>query len=129
MKTVFLDYETFYSQEYSLRKMTPVEYVLDPRFETIGCAVKEGVRGDPYWVDGVDLPYFFAELNPKVTSLVSHNATFDQAITSWRYGFTPRLMIDTLGIARATLGHRLKSLSLSSVANALDIGNKGGSAS
>jgi hypothetical protein len=42
MRTVFLDYETFYDKEFSLRKMTPVEYVLDHRFETVLCAVREG---------------------------------------------------------------------------------------
>ena len=36
MKTVFIDYETYYDKEYSLRKMTPVQYVLDHRFECIG---------------------------------------------------------------------------------------------
>ncbi len=54
MKTIFIDYETYYDKEYSLRKMTPVEYVLDHRFECIGCAVncsaenpKIGKDGDP----------------------------------------------------------------------------------
>ena len=45
MKTIFLDFETYYDREYSLKKMTPVEYVLDHRFEAIGCAVKEGIDG------------------------------------------------------------------------------------
>jgi DNA polymerase len=126
MKTIFIDYETYYDKEYSLRKMTPVEYVLDHRFECIGCAVKEGLDGEPYWVDGVDLPLFFADLDPKDTMLVSHNALFDACITAWRYNFHPRLTADTLGIARATIGHECKSLSLANVALKLGIGVKGG---
>ena len=63
MRTLFLDYETFYSNEYSLRRMTPVEYVLDPRFECIGCAVKwEGEAAR--WIDGAALPEFFAGIDP-----------------------------------------------------------------
>lgn len=126
MQVIFIDYETFYSNEYSLRKMTPVEYVLDPRFECIGAAIKEGHNGEAYWVDGDDLPHFFADLDPDKTAMVSHNALFDACITSWRYNFRPAFTIDTLGIARATLGYKLKSLSLASVANELGIGVKGG---
>lgn len=126
MKTVFIDYETYYDKEYSLRKMTPVQYVLDHRFECIGCAVKEGLDGESYWVDGVDLPLFFADLNPRDTMLVSHNALFDACITAWRFNFHPRLTADTLSIARATIGHETKSLSLANVALKLDIGVKGG---
>lgn len=125
MKTIVLDFETYYSQDYSLRKMTPVEYVNDPRFECIGCAVVE--EGEPgYWVDGEDLPLFFADQDPNDTALVAHNALFDMTIVAWRYQFKPKLMVDTLGIARAMLGHRLKSLALASVANHLGIGAKGG---
>ena len=125
MRTLFLDYETFYSNEYSLRRMTPVEYVLDPRFECIGCAVKwEGEAAR--WIDGADLPEFFAGIDPADTSVVTHNALFDMCITAWVYNFVPRLMVDTLGIARATLGHALKSLSLASVAQHLGVGVKGG---
>lgn len=126
MKVIGIDYESFYSQTYSLRRMTPVEYVLDPQFECIGAAVQEGVDGEAYWVDGVDLPHFFADLDPKNTALVSHNALFDACITSWRYKFRPAFTIDTLGIARATLGHKLKSLSLDKVAQELGLGVKGG---
>ena len=126
MKTVFIDYETYYDKEYSLRKMTPVQYVLDHRFECIGCAVKEGLDGESYWVDGVDLPLFFADLDPRDTMLVSHNALFDACITAWRFNFHPRLTADTLSIARATIGHETKSLSLANVALKLDIGVKGG---
>ena len=126
MRTIFLDFETYYSSEYSLRRMTPVEYVLDPRFECIGCAVKEELDGEAYWVDGEDLPLFFADLDPADTILVTHNALFDMCIVEWRFDFSPRRMVDTLGVARATLGHKLKSLSLANVAMALGLGVKGG---
>jgi len=125
MKTIFLDFETFYSDEYSLRKMTPVEYVLDPRFEANGCAVIEG-DGQPYWLDGPYLPAFFASLDPKVTMLVTHNALFDMCVVAWRFGFIPRLMICTMSVARAVLGHKLRHVSLESVSQCLGLGAKGG---
>jgi hypothetical protein len=126
MEVIVIDYETFYSKDYSLRKMTPVEYVLDPRFECIGAAVKRGLDAPSVWIDGPDLQEFFDDLDPNVTCLVSHNALFDMCITAWVYDFVPRLMVDTLGLARATLAHKLKSLSLASVAAELGAGIKGG---
>lgn len=127
MERIFLDFETFYSQDYSLRKMTPVEYVLDPRFETIGCAVKRGVNGKSFWLDGSALQGFFDILkkhNQKIC-LITHNALFDMCIVAWRYGYVPDMMLDTLGIARAMIGGELKSLSLDKVAQHLGLGIKG----
>jgi hypothetical protein len=122
---VFIDFETFYSKDYSLRKMTPVQYVLDPRFESIGCSFKEGRDGKSYWVDGPDLPAAFAKFDPAVTCMGSHNWLFDGCIVAWRYGFNPALMFDTLGMARSCLRYKLRSVSLKSVMKYLDIGVKG----
>lgn len=124
MQYLFLDFETYYDKDYSLRKMTPVEYILDPRFECIGCAFKWGLQGTSFWVDGPDLQGFFDNL-PQDICLISHNALFDMCIVVWRYGYVPRVFSDTLGISRACLAHRLKSLSLENVAAHLGIGVKG----
>jgi hypothetical protein len=125
MKIIFLDFETFYSKDFTLRKLTPVEYILDPRFEVIGCAVKEGLNGKSHWVDGSNLQSYFDSLDPNDVMLVSHNALFDMCIVAWIYGFVPRVMSCTLSIARAVLGHLLKSLSLASVMAYLGLGKKG----
>jgi len=122
MKTITVDYETFYDNEYSLRKMTPVEYILDPRFEVIGVAVKD----DDFarWMEPDQWREYLATLPPKVT-MVSHNALFDACITAWHFNYVPTLMVDTLGMARAWVGHKLKSLSLANVALHFGIGVKG----
>ena len=106
--------------------MTPVEYILDPRYETIGCAFKWGVKGKSFWVDGPDCQRFFNSVNPETTMSVAHNAPFDACIASFHYGFIPKLIVDTLGVARALLGHLLKSMSLDKVAHHLGIGGKTG---
>lgn len=124
MKIVGLDFETYYDKEYSLRKMTPVEYVLDPRFEAIGCAVKNP-NEKAFWVEGPDLGKFFAQAD-KNAGYVTHNALFDMCITSWRYNWVPRLMIDSMGISRACLGHLLRSVSLKAVLAHLGLPEKGG---
>jgi hypothetical protein len=123
MKQIVLDFETFYSDQYSLRKMTPVEYILDHRFETIGCAVKEG-DNETFWLTHEELQDYLTRLPEKV-AVISHNALFDMCVLAWRYGYTPHIMIDTLGMARAWYGHKLKSLALASIARFLGIGVKG----
>lgn len=125
MKLIFADFETYYDKEYSLRKMTPVEYILDPRFEAIGCSFKHGLDGKAYWVPGEDLAKFFASLDGPEIGMVSHNALFDMCVAAWRFGFVPKLIVDTMGISRAALGHLLRSVSLASVMQHLGIGVKG----
>jgi DNA polymerase len=125
MKTIFLDFETFYGDDYTLRKMTPVEYVLDPRFEVTILAVQEGLDGTPYILEGSQLPDFFKSLDPKDTLLVTHNALFDMCIVAWRYNFIPRLMVCTMNTARATLGGLLRRVSLASVSAHLGLPAKG----
>lgn len=123
MKTIFVDVETYYSNEYSLRKMTPVEYILDPRFECIGWAVAEG-NNPATWMSPEEFQNYLRQLDDDA-AVVSHNALFDMPVLFWRMGYLPKLMIDTLGMARAWLGHELKSLSLANVALHLGIGAKG----
>ncbi|MGZ3672900.1 MAG: DNA polymerase [Ktedonobacterales bacterium] len=124
MKQLFLDFETYYDDTYSLRKMTPVEYILDPRWETLGLAVKRGVDGKAFWVEGPDVQAFFDNENP-VTCAVTFNALFDMCICAWRYNWRPTLMCDVMGVSRAVLGHVLRSHSLASVAGYLGVGVKG----
>ena len=122
MKTIVLDFETYYDDTYSLRKMTPVEYILDPRFEIIGCAVKD--EGFATFMSESELEDYLDNLPAKVT-VVSHNALFDMCILVWKFNYTPHLMIDTMGMARAWLSHKLKSVSLASVSLHYGVGAKG----
>jgi hypothetical protein len=123
MKLISLDVETYYDAEYSLRKMTPVEYILDPRFECIGWAVYEPGQ-ERRFMEADEFFDYISRLPEKVTVL-SHNALFDMCVLAWRFGYTPWKMVDTLGMARAMLQARLKSLSLKSVAEYLELGVKG----
>ena len=122
MRLLVLDAETYYDCEYDLRRLDPASYILDPRFELIGIAVKEGGRA-AHWVEGPEAPAFFASLDPNDIMTVSHNALFDNCIWSYRYGFVPRLMVDTLGVSCAVLS--LESNSLEKVAEHLGLGAKG----
>ena len=124
MNFLFLDFETFYDNEYSLRKMTPAEYILDPRYETICVACKVN-DGPTELVDGPDFREWLSQYPPDDTVTVTYNALFDNCILAWHYGYVPKQMIDALGMARSVLGVKLSSLSLEKVAAFLEVGTKG----
>jgi DNA polymerase I-like protein with 3'-5' exonuclease and polymerase domains len=114
MKRLFLDFESFWSDDFTLKKLTPIEYINDPRFEALGCAFVDEA-GAKVWVDGPDLPGFFETIDWPNVMAISHNALFDMVILSSRYGIVPGMYGDTLSMARNWLSHELKSLSLASL--------------
>jgi hypothetical protein len=124
MRILYLDFETFYSTEYSLSKMDPPSYILDPRFE----AIMAGVAFDDEPVsiiDGPDLESWLGSLDRDRIALCSHNAQFDASILSWRYNWRPRLIIDTLSISRTVIANKSKRHRLGDVANYLGLPAKG----
>lgn len=128
MRLLTLDFETFYSREYSLSRMTPIEYILDHQFETIGCAVD--MNGLSTFMSPDQLVIMLKRLQARMddgekVGIISHNATFDMSILAHRYNFVPSLMIDTLAMARAWYSHSLRSVSLAKVADFLGLPAKG----
>jgi len=121
--TFTLDYETFFSQDYSLRKMPPLAYIRDPRFKAHGCAIKQG-EAPAEWVTGRHLAEAFHDLRLTEATVVSHNANFDMTILHERYGITPARYVDTLGLCRALLPRGL-DFSLGAIAPLLGVGEKG----
>lgn len=116
MEPLFLDFETYWSDDYSLKKMTPVEYIQDPRFEALVCSFVNGDGTSREWVDGPDLPAKFASIPWDSTYLVSHNALFDALILSFRYGIYPKMYGCTLSMARNWISHMTGSVSLEACA-------------
>lgn len=140
-RVITFDCETYYDNDYSLRKMPTPNYILDPRFELQMVAVKvmemtpQGQALDALSrkfnpdhheiIAGPDFGPWLSQFNPAKTTTVSFNSLFDNSILAWRYGFVPATMIDAMGMARALLGHELNSFSLRNVAEHLGLGAKG----
>jgi len=127
---LFCDFESHYSTEYSLRRMSPAEYILDPRYESI-CLGVAGITGDPILIDGPEIPHFIHKIKrhrietQQPIVMVSHNAQFDMSILSWVYDFSPDLIVDTIAMTRTMLGSKLASHSLDSVAAYFGLPAKG----
>ena len=126
MSFITVDFETYYSNEYSLSKMTTEEYVRDPRFQIIGVGIS--LDGDtPLWISGSH-----TEIKNKLLTLADwdesavlcHNTMFDGAILEWILQLNAAFYFDTLCIARAVHGVEAGG-SLAKLVQRYELGEKG----
>ena len=125
MNIITLDFETYYSQAFSLSKLTTEEYVRDDQFEVIGVSVKEN-DGETKWYSGThnEILGFLSSYDWDNSFVLAHNAMFDSAILCWRFNIKPMAWLDTLSMARATDGLEVGN-SLAKLAVRYDLGRKG----
>jgi DNA polymerase len=123
MDIVTIDFETYYDKTYSLSKMTTESYIRDPRFEIIGVGVKINNYATD-WYSGENFGRVLTGLDYSDKAILAHNAAFDGAILSWKFGIKPKLWLDTLSMARAKVG-LIQSISLANLVNAFGLGAKG----
>lgn len=125
MNILTIDFESFYSVDFSLTKLTTEEYVRDDRFEVIGVAV--GLNGaEPEWFSGTheQTKEWLNKFDWCNHFALAHNAMFDSAILSWVFGIKPMAWLDTLAMARATDGLEAGN-SLAKLATRYNLGVKG----
>ena len=125
MNILTIDFETFYSRDFSLTKSTTEEYVRSDLFETIGVAVKEN-DNDAVWFSGThdEISKFLNGFDWANSFALAHNAVFDGAILTWRFGIQPMAWLDTLAMARATDGLEAGN-SLAKLVDRYSLGKKG----
>jgi DNA polymerase I-like protein with 3'-5' exonuclease and polymerase domains len=105
MNVITIDFETYYSQQFSLSKVTTEEYIRSSRFETIGIAVKVNDE-ETQWFSGTKLKIkkWLSQFPWDDAITVAHNAMFDMAILSWVFDIHPVRIADTLSMLRAIDG-------------------------
>ena len=114
---VVLDFETFFSQEYSLTKTSTIEYICDPRFEFTGIGIADSPGFSPRFVPFPEqmikvLQERHGENLENVT-LVVKNAKFDVTILVEKFSINPPFLVDIDDLARhwdSRISHRLKDL-------------------
>jgi DNA polymerase len=122
---ITIDFETYYSREYSLTRLTTEEYVRDPQFQVIGVAVK--VNSEPaQWFTGdlQETAEWLAQFDWGNHFVLAHNAIFDAAILTWVFGQKPKAWLDTLSMARAMFGTTVGG-SLAKLVEHFGLGAKG----
>lgn len=124
-----LDFETYFSDDYSLKKMSTIEYIMDERFEVLCLAYHleehdvqnisradsggfrdcEHAAGLPRvgCVIGEQVAIFLDRLRRiygdrlESVTVLAQNFCFDGMVLKQHYGFTPKYVIDLLGLSRA----------------------------
>jgi hypothetical protein len=119
-----LDFETFYSTEYQLKKLTTESYVRDPRFQVIGAGVRIPETGFRRWFEADEFGEWVADQDWSQLDTLAHHAHFDNAILTWHFGVRPRRIWDTLSMARALHGVDVGG-SLAVLAQHYEVGTKG----
>lgn len=121
---IVLDLETYYDDEYSLKRMPTLEYVRDERFLIHGAAIK--VDDDPTitWCSEKSLRGYLEEFSQEeYLELICHNTYFDGLALYHHYQFVPTVYRDTLSMARGLLPHA-PSYELDYLCKLLGIGEK-----
>lgn len=120
-----VDFETFYSKDYQLRKMTTERYINDPRFEVIGVSVRTPDQ-PANWFSGTmaETAEFLYSYQWANYHLLAHHAAFDGAILGWKFNIHPKFLLDTMSMAKPTVGAVVGS-SLAALSEHFGIGKKG----
>lgn len=124
--TITIDFETYYSKDFSLSKMTTQEYIRDERFEVICVAAKlDDGKTRFCWGDLATIRAFLLQLPWEDACLVAHNAQFDAAILEWIYDIHPKAYFCTMFGARPNVVPYTGRMSLAKVAAFFKVGVKG----
>lgn len=114
MRPVVIDFETYFGDDYTLKKMSTEAYIRDPRFEAHGAAIKWAPNERAIWYDQRDLKWQLDNEDWSDVFLICHHSHFDGLILSHHYNVVPQMYGCTLSMARLILGNHL-SVALDSV--------------
>jgi DNA polymerase len=98
-RLVSIDFETFYSTDYTLSKLSTSEYVRHPQFKAQMLGIKVG-NGKTRIIPPGRIRTELAKINWSTHSLLCHNTAFDGFILSHHYGVRPAYYYDSLSMAR-----------------------------
>ena len=104
MRPVVIDFETFYSDDYTLSKMSTESYIRDPRFEAHGAAIKWSPQHAAKWYNERELRYIIKNEDWSDTFLIAWHAQFDGLILTHHYDVHPKMWGCPMSMARMIYG-------------------------
>ena len=96
---VVIDFETYFAKDYSVVDMKPWPYIVDERYQTIGCGFKFlGGLNAFLWANQLDkyliaMQKAYGQHLENIT-IVMQNASFDALILQEKYNISPKYIID-----------------------------------
>lgn len=98
---VVIDFESYYSKEWSLSKVTTEKYIRDDQWECIGVSIKVGSEPTNFFRGETGIPIIAGLVKELPNSpFISHNNTFDMGILGMRYKIHPNFYVDTAIMAK-----------------------------
>ncbi|GAI33707.1 unnamed protein product, partial [marine sediment metagenome] len=122
IETLVIDFETYFDVDYSLSKMSTVEYIADEKFEFTGLGfeiLNHPKANGPVFIPGPDVPWAVKRLQKLLgkafhnCTVVAKNCKFDILILLEKFGIHPPFIIDIEDLSRfydARMSHKLKDL-------------------
>jgi DNA polymerase III epsilon subunit-like protein len=112
---VYLDFETWWNEDHTLSKMSPIEYVMSPKTEIISMSIKVGDNHTDVFFGEDKIRHILSKHNWSNKMVIGHNMSgFDSMILAWRFGVRPAMWGCTAAMARSkyakTCGVSLKAL-------------------
>lgn len=118
-----LDFETYFSSNYTLKKLSTTDYVRSEDFYTQGLGVRFDSDSETKWIKPDDVASFLESIDWNSTAVLAHNTYFDGFILSHHYNCHPKYYLDTRAMARGMLPQNV-SAALDSVGARLKLGRK-----
>lgn len=121
-----LDFETYYDQDYSLKKIQNAQYVMDGRFESMGFSFK--LPGQPakfYTGSFEEQKKILSTIPWDKVRVVAHNVRFDGSILEWVFGFKPAAYLCTMVGSRPHFVPKTGSAALDAIGQHLKLQAKG----
>lgn len=116
---IIIDFEAFFSKDYTLKNLSNVEYVSSPFFEFTGLGIQVGFDGSPVFTPGPQVPWAVKRLKKKFgralhnVTVVAKNTKFDILILAEKFDIYPPYVIDIEDLSRyydSRMKQGLKSL-------------------
>lgn len=100
-----LDFESYWDRQYSLSKMSPLEYVMGDKFQLISCSVKLNDYPTDVLFGEKEIRRAFAKIDWSKAGMCAHNMSgFDAYIVAYYLGIRPRMWFCTAAMARPIHG-------------------------